>query len=720
MKRLFAALLLLGLAGCGQRPADSTPSPQPMPAPVAAAPATTAPPPTPAVAEPAAEAATPAANPTTLSFLHTEGRHLVNEQGQIVQLRGVNIGSWLLIEPWLSGFGDQPGMQAERDIWELMQQRFGQDAKLDLIRAYREAFFTEADVRNIAALGLNALRVPVWWRAVSDPDFAGTVVWLDRCIEWCGRNGIYVIIDLHGAPGGQSKEAGMLGERAAAALWSDATNREETVAWWKRIAGIYRDNPTVAGYDLLNEALTPPLEELIAFYDRLYQEIRTVDPKHPLFIEDGIQGFHRLPRPVDMGWTNVVYSFHYYPQNTEQAFMAGPVDLPRFNRIALFDDCPVYVGEFNSIQLDRGGSDNFRRFCEIFDYFGWSWSFWTYRKIEDNRDSIWGLYGFRDQWPPLNLATDSFDTIKGWITGLAAPNAGPLPNLQSALSSIAAWTPFDCGRDPKTIPLLLKDALVMGGGGNTPHFEFQYNPPNIGYWTTEDTLGWTVNIARDDTYELNIRMANNSDQNQLAVWLDGVRLGAFPLPNTHGWRAYRDTAVAPITLTAGRHVIEIGQGDRQPGFVNFQGAWLTPTEAGGVKPAEDEIRLRISNLFSLRAGTPIRGEWFNSPPNLSYITSGEAMIWQIEIAEGGMFNATAVYATPKEKTELAIRIDGQPFVANPLSVTSRENDWQSYARAELGANRIEAGGHTVSVAWTAPDGAGVGNLREVVLTRQKE
>ena len=133
-----------------------------------------------------------------MNFLHTRGRYVVDEQDRVVRLRGCNIGNWLLLEPWMICADHQAGCGSEKEIWDIVSARFGKQAKLDLIKAHRTSFFTEDDVERIASMGLNCVRLPIWWRAIADPEYGGDMAWVDRCVDWCGRHGIYVLQIIHG------------------------------------------------------------------------------------------------------------------------------------------------------------------------------------------------------------------------------------------------------------------------------------------------------------------------------------------------------------------------------------------------------------------------------------------------------------------------------------------------------------------------------------------
>ena len=108
-------------------------------------------------------------------------------------------------------------------------------------------------------------------------------VYLDRLLEWCTRHDVYVVLDLHSAPGGQSDI--FVADPDEKKLWQSEENEERTVALWRAIAARYKDEKIVAGYDLLNEPGFPNPAELIELYLRIITAIREVDPYHMVIIE---------------------------------------------------------------------------------------------------------------------------------------------------------------------------------------------------------------------------------------------------------------------------------------------------------------------------------------------------------------------------------------------------------------------------------------------------
>jgi endoglucanase len=647
-----------------------------------------------------------------LSFLHAQDRLIVDEQGQTVALRGCNAGSWLLIEPWMLGVDVPAELQSEKDLWDLMGKRFGEEEKLNLIRTFRKNFFTEADVQRIADLGMNCLRIPLWWRSIDDPNYAGDIAWLDDCLTWCRKAGIYAIIDLHGAPGGQTKNGVIVGERTDAALWKDKKFQDQTVEWWKRIATRYKDDPVVAAYDLLNEAIDGPINDLMALNDRLYREVRKIDAKHMIIIEDGLYGFHRLPHPRQMGWENVVYSFHYYPQSPDEGVGADATIFQKFNRAALYYGVPVYVGEFNTLKIQRGGVDSQLRYMQAFDFFDWAWTFWSYKKMEDNWDYNWGLYGY-DRHPRIRFQTDSAETIRQAFEKMRTEETGVQPFFPAAFQQPPRFSAVPSDLPEKAIFLAIKDAFLFPEGGKDLRMEWGGAWPSASYWGKFDRLAWPVEMDADGKYELNLMLANAAPNVGVQVWLDGVLLftGRIEQP-TGDWNRFEPRSIGTLDLSKGRHLLEIASAKDADSFMNLRYGFLTPTATENTPRDESKIRLFAANMNPLPAGCPIRVEWLNDPTSIGYWLPNEKVTWSAKLTKARDYRVSMTYATPNTNTVCTMFVDGAKTLEATLPCTK---SWGAYETIAVGNLSIPAGAHEIMVQWQGSNPEGCGNLAEIMM-----
>ena len=334
------------------------------------------------------------------SRLHARGTRIVDAQGRPVALRGINLGGWLVEEMWMTPFVTRPpdgsALPPIRDhvsLVRVLDRRFGTQGRARVLDAYRAAWVTEADFDRIHAAGLNCVRLPFLADTLDEP---GGWAPLDRAIRWAGARNMYVILDLHGAPGRQSKED-HTGEAGRSEFFARPENVAHAEALWTRIARRYRDNPAVAGYDLLNEPTgTPGSDTLYVVTDRLYRAVRAADPTHLVFVEDGYTGVQWMPFPGPCGWTDVVYSTHHYDfdakSDADQAKSFGDY-LDGVVRERDRRGVPFYVGEF--ALEPHGTAQTEAAVTRRMDAQGLAWSPWTYKAVFGGGGglSLWSLVG---------------------------------------------------------------------------------------------------------------------------------------------------------------------------------------------------------------------------------------------------------------------------------------------------------------------------------------
>ncbi len=134
-------------------------------------------------------------------FVHTSGPDLVDGSGKPLILRGINLGNWFEPEGYMFHF--KGGAQSPHEIEELAQELIGPEKAEAFWREWRETYITEADIDRLKQMGFNSVRVPIHWKFF-DSDNAEGFRLLDRLVQWARKDGIYVIIDLHCAPAGQT------------------------------------------------------------------------------------------------------------------------------------------------------------------------------------------------------------------------------------------------------------------------------------------------------------------------------------------------------------------------------------------------------------------------------------------------------------------------------------------------------------------------------------
>jgi glucan 1,3-beta-glucosidase len=354
-----------------------------------------------------------------LPALKVKGTKIVDEKGVPVQLRGVNLGCWLLPEPHFLGMS----FRDEKSLWAGLEQRVGK-AKMEEIReAFRAAWITADDFQNVKKLGLNHVRVPFPYTLLESDEAAGVYKdegwkWLDNAVTWSEEAGIYCILDLHGAPGRQSK-AEHTGERERNELWSSRANQQRTVKLWQAIAKRYKGRTAIAAFDLLNEPMgAPDAKPMLAFQFQLLRAVRDIDPQRLVIIEDGYKGIERFVPVAAKDRSGLIYSVHVYPTLTEP--QPSPTHHERYfsermpkmlKEQARFGQ-PLYIGEWNVVQESAGGAPMLKKHVDAMGRAGWSWSLWIYKQANPNGvQGLWSLYRNTKKLDLPDFDRDDAETI---------------------------------------------------------------------------------------------------------------------------------------------------------------------------------------------------------------------------------------------------------------------------------------------------------------------
>jgi aryl-phospho-beta-D-glucosidase BglC (GH1 family) len=312
-----------------------------------------------------------AAQPIT-GFVHTQGQQLVDAQGKPLHLRGINLGNWFEPEGYMFHF--KGGPQAPREIYDLTKSLLGPEQSKVFWQKYREAYITQKDIQFLKRAGFNSVRVPIDYEFFTTNNSAGFQL-LDHLISWCRKAGIYVVIDMHDAPGGQTG-ANIDNGWNYPWLYSSPEAQDELVSVWTRIASRYKDNPAVLGYDLLNEPIAnyPSYEkfnkDLEPVYKKVAAGIRTVDTHHVL-IMGGAQwdtNFTVFGPPFD---SNSMYTFHAYWMPPVQASIQKYIDFGAKNNV------PMWLGESGE------NTDAWiAQFISTLNANHIGWCFWPYKKMD--------------------------------------------------------------------------------------------------------------------------------------------------------------------------------------------------------------------------------------------------------------------------------------------------------------------------------------------------
>ncbi len=365
-------------------------------------------------------------------FLHTDGRRMVNEDGDTIILRGWGAGGWLNPEGYMNagvplftevgGFNDfalprrfERGRTVESTVRELCGTAYAKD----FMRRWQDIYLSEEDIKTMAELGYNSVRLSISARLflAEEPE----ITWLEegffllnRALDWCEKYKIYAIIDLHGAPGGQSALACDDGLDNRPHMFTEPESKERAILLWEEIARRYKDRWIVGGYDLINEPLSGPdcrkyIPLLGEFYDELIPRIRRIDKNHMLTLEGAVFSMDMdiFDHDFDPECHNWCIHTHFYDFSPEVR------ELYRFLDSGLRCNVPIWIGE--------GGSDPVANsiFYEIAATYDIGYALWCWKVADDPKEEAKGCVRY-----PL---PEKWELIRNYVR-----NGGPRPSYKEA------------------------------------------------------------------------------------------------------------------------------------------------------------------------------------------------------------------------------------------------------------------------------------------------
>ncbi len=339
---------------------------------------------------------------TVKGFLKAQGQKIVNENGQPFLFKGVGLGGWLLPEGYMWHFPDQG--DRPRRIEKMIEELIGREKAKWFWEIYVDRYISEEDICRIVDEGFNSVRIPINSRFLLDerkPFHYNEhhLQLIDRMIGWCKDNHLYVILDLHGAPGGQTGTHIDDSENDRPELFTNDENKQQTIALWRMLAERYKDEWIIAGYDLLNEPLVKWFsiynDQLLPLYREIVKAIREVDKKHMIILE-GVDWSTDWSIFTDKMDENMILQFHKYWNNPD------PESLEAYLKKGEEWNIPIMMGE--------GGENNKNWYVGTFsllDDFDISWIFWTWKKMKTDNSPC--SINMPEQWQVL------VDYLKGGV-----------------------------------------------------------------------------------------------------------------------------------------------------------------------------------------------------------------------------------------------------------------------------------------------------------------
>ncbi len=372
-------------------------------------------------------------------FLKTADTQIVNERGMPVLLRGIGLGGWMLQEGYMLRV---QGAGMQHLIRSRIRELIGETKTQEFYDAWLANHTRRVDMDSLKAWGFNSVRVPLHYNLFTLPveqePVAGKDTWIprgfrltDSLLAWCKVNHLYLILDLHAAPGGQGNDLNISDrDPSKPSLWDSEANRKKTIALWKKLAERYAHEPAIAAYDILNETNwgfadplndknglkesgNQPLRQLMVDITRA---IRAVDKRHIIIIEGNGWGnnYSGILPPWD---DNMVLSFHKYWNYNDRQSIQHILDTRNKYKV------PVWLGE-------TGENSNvwFTEAVRLLETNNIGWAWWPLKKMGNNN-------------PMQILSNPGYNKILAWWSG-----KGLRPSAQEAyqgLMKLAADTKLE-------------------------------------------------------------------------------------------------------------------------------------------------------------------------------------------------------------------------------------------------------------------------------------
>jgi aryl-phospho-beta-D-glucosidase BglC (GH1 family) len=528
------------------------------------------------------------------------GTTIVDENQNEVLLRGVGLGGWMLQEGYM--MNSNGGADTQHEFKEKLNLLVGADNTNQFYQNWLDNFITEQDINAIADWGFNSVRVALHYNLLTLPieeePVEGDNTWLesgferiDELMSWCSANNIYLILDLHAAPGGQGSDAAISDyDPDKPSLWESELNRDKTVALWGQLADRYKDEPWMGGYGLLNEVNWWPLDGSVlrAFYIETTQAIRAVDQNHIIFIggNSWSNDFSGLTPPWD---SNLVYEFHKYWSYNDTESIQWVLDMQNQHNI------PLWCGE-------TGENSNvwYKDAMSLYETNNIGWSCWPYKRIattvapysvssNPNYEAIINFWKGEGPEPSvasamagLNQLTDDIllenntfykDVVDAYLR--QPQDNTSIPYTEHTIPGLVYLSDYDLG----TNGIAYYDQDVANYSLSTDQYEawnrgWAYRNDGVDIQENSDTnnsnglhlsfiekdewVNYTVNVLESGFYNIDLRYATTQSGGQIKYLIDGNDISEqITLSNTGGWNNFTNHSTNNIFIGEGVQTFQI-------------------------------------------------------------------------------------------------------------------------------------------------------------------
>ena len=557
-------------------------------------------------------------------FLHRDGQKIVDGQGQNVLLRGLGLGGWMVQEGYM--LQTQSFASPQYAIKQKIQEVIGDEGTKEFYAAYKANGITKRDIDSLAAWGFNSVRLPMHYNLYTpaiEEEKNGEITWLeegftmtDNLLKWCADNKMYLILDLHAAPGGQGNDAAISDyDTTKPSLWQSEANQKKMIALWKKLAERYKDNTWMGAYDIINEpnwnftgtnkngcdeTSNAPLRALMI---EVTKAIREVDNNHLIFIEGNCWG-NNYEGIFPLWDENMALSFHKYWNYNTTASIQKMLDYRTQYNV------PIWLGE-------SGENSNvwFKEALSLVEKNNIGWAFWPMKKIEniagvtsvtkipeyDVLLKYWkdggekpsaafakkALITMADNYKMENVTVKP-DVIDAMFRQVQTDDTKPYK--KHLIPGKIQATHYDLGTNE--IAYSDKDFVnyrVETGNydqwnkGNTmrndgvdilPSKEKESNGYQVSFIEDGEWLQFTTEVAKTKSYKVAIRYSSEKTTGKIHLELEnGKKTQSIVLPATGGNDNYKTATLSGVNLNSGINKIKLvfETGDFNLVYIDFKG-----------------------------------------------------------------------------------------------------------------------------------------------------
>jgi hypothetical protein len=502
----------------------------------------------------------------------------------------------------------------QSQIKSKVKELIGDERTAQFYNAWLSNDMRKADVDSLASWGFNSIRLPMHYNLFTLPieqePVVGKNTWLekgfeltDNLLKWCKADHIYLILDLHAAPGGQGTDYAIAdGDNTKPSLWESEANQQKTIALWKKLAERYAAETWIGGYDLLNETnwgftnpkgdlhgtaekLNVPLNKLLT---DITAAIRSVDKKHLIFIEGN--GWANNYNGIFPLWdNNMCISFHKYWNFNDLKSIQGFINMrDKYN-------VPLWLGE-------SGENSNvwIRDVVALVEQNKIGWAMWPLKKIGlNNPFQISMSPGYQqliDYWRGKGekpSADEAFKALMQLTENVKAENTSAHSDYIDALfrqqktdqtkpykgkvidaKGIIFAADYDLGRngyayyDKDTADFHV--STNKHGQGNIggvyrndgvdiiPCTDDVSNGYCVTSIQTDEWIKYTINVKTKGNYNLSMRISSGNADGKVSMLINNKPVGgSFNIPNTGSLAKWQTVNLQRLNLVKGLNTIII-------------------------------------------------------------------------------------------------------------------------------------------------------------------